>query len=174
MRTHIGLAAALLTMSFHTPLHAQRGGGARPMASHGTVRPMIPHAPAQRDPAHAEPMVEPGRPLSAVPYVRNNVWYGHAAPNDARFPLAHPFQAGRFGLTGPTHLYTVSRTDLGARRVWLPGGGFEIADWDWAVTAPWCWTCDDFVVYDDPDHPGWYLLYDVRLGEYVHATYLGA
>ncbi len=48
------------------------------------------------------------------------------------------------------------------------------AEGDWPVTTPWCWTCDQFVVYLDPDHPGWYLLYDVRMGEYVHAEFLGA
>ena len=51
---------------------------------------------------------------------------------------------------------------------------FKIADWDWPVAALWCWTCDQFVEYLDPDHPGWYLLYDVRMGEYVHAEFLGA
>jgi len=106
--------------------------------------------------------------------VRGDHWYGHAAPNDPRFQLARPFEHGRFGLAGPGHVYSVARVDLGARRFWLPGGfGFEIATWDWALTAPWCWDCDQFVVYDDPDHIGWYLLYDVRFGEYVHVQYLG-
>ena len=52
--------------------------------------------------------------------------------------------------------------------------GFEIADWDWPYYESWCWDCGpDFVVYEDPDHVGWYLLYDVDTGAYVHTLFLG-
>ena len=166
MRMHTAVSVLALAISLPMQLQAQRR-----MA--GAARPMIPHEPMRRAVAHAAPLVEAGRPPGTVPYVRDGVWYGHAAPDDPRFRLAHPFQFGRFALTGPSHVFTIARVELGARRVWLPGGGFEIAAWDWPVTAPWCWTCDEFVVYADPDHPGWYLLYDTRLGEYVHATFLG-
>ncbi len=171
MRTHIavGLTVALLAMSLPAQLSAQRGA----RGFHSTM-PAIPRQPMARRPGFTAPLVEPGRPPSSVPYVRDEHWYGHAAVDDARFHLARPFAHGRFTLTGPGHVFTVTRFDLGARRIWLPGGLFEIAAWEWPVTAPWCWTCDQFVVYADPDHPGWYLLYDTRTGEYVHAQFLGA
>ena len=164
-RLAILLCTALLAGAIPMQLSAQRRGGG------GFA---VPRAPLAREPGRAAPMFEAGRPHVAVPYVRDGHWYGHAAPDDVRFRLARPFEFGRFAHAGPGHVYRVSRVELGARQIWLPGGRFEIADWEWATTAPWCWTCDDFVVYLDPDHAGWYLVYDVRMGEYVHARFLGA
>jgi hypothetical protein len=180
MRTHAItiITTALVAMSIPSHLSAQREhGGSRPGigASRPThaLQPMIPREPVARPSPHEAPLIEADHPRTSVPYVRDEHWYGHAAPDDARFHLPQPFAHGRFALTGRAHLYSISRFDLGARHIWLPGGEFEIADWDWDVTAPWCWDCDQFVVYVDPDHPGWYLLYDVRMGEYVHAEFMG-
>jgi hypothetical protein len=176
----ITTAAAFIAVSVPSQAAAQAGrgrgggGGIRSAAPREAFHPAIPREPTARTGVHAAPLFEPNHPATTVPYVRNDQWYGHAAADDPRFNLARPFPAGRFALSGPSHVYSLSRVDLGARRIWLPGGQFEIEDSDWAVTSPWCWTCDQFVVYVDPDHAGWYLIYDVRMGEYVHAQFLGA
>jgi hypothetical protein len=136
----------------------------------------IPPAPQARDEhaARETHKFEDGR-SSDRPHVSNDHWYGHEPRDDQRFHLDHPYGHGRFEHFGASYRYNVVRVDVHARRFWLPGGFFfEVAPWDWAQCADWCWNCgNDFVVYEDSDHSGWYLLYNVHTGVYVHAQFLG-
>ncbi len=110
-----------------------------------------------------------------TPHVNNDHWYGHDQPNDARYRIAKPFEHGHFDHVGASYRYNVVKIDRDHHRFWFPGGFyFEVASWEWAVCADWCWDCaDDFTIYEDPDHPGWYLLYNLQTGAYVHVQYMG-
>ena len=168
------------------PAQAQRpgehpSGGHAPAEHHDNVHANgghIPEAPAHRD-VRAKPEIDrrTGGRVNSVPHVHDNHWYGHDRPNDKRYVIAHPYEHGRFEHFGPSYRYHVDRFDLGAHRFWFPGGfSFEIASFDWDLASSWCWDCpgDNFVVYDDPDHPGWYLVYNAQTGVYVHAQYMGS
>ena len=152
MRTRFGSTLALFLVAA-LPAFGQRPNEAiRARGSTNTGAPRQGHVPApppQRE-SHAqrEPEHRPNRKINAS--------------QSEQQPLVRTRPAERQAF-GPDH-----------HRFWLPGGYyFEVAPWDWAVSADWCRDCgEDFVVYEDPDHPGWYKLYNVHTGHYVHVTYL--
>jgi hypothetical protein len=175
----------ILSMTFllSSPAVAQRsnrsarGGGRTTQSVPRANQGHIPPAPSARtNPAEqrqAEHM-STGH-VNDMPHVNHDRWFGHEQPNDVRFHMDQPFSRGRFAQVGEGFRFSITRIDGNLHRFWFPGGfSFEVAAWDWPLCADWCWTCgDDFVVYDDPDHLGWYMLYNLHTGVFVHVQYMG-
>jgi hypothetical protein len=131
--------------------------------------------PAPRAPAPVpRPAVhEQGHPTAPHVDIRNNTWVGHDVRRDEPgLRLSRPWAHGRFpGMFGPSHIYRLHGGDF--HRFGFDGYFFTVAEPDWGYAGDWLWDSDDIVLYDDPDHPGWYLAYNTRLGTYVHVEYLG-
>ncbi|MGC2420314.1 MAG: hypothetical protein WA405_01550 [Candidatus Acidiferrales bacterium] len=102
-----------------------------------------------------------------------DVWVGHdSGRGDAHYHLDHPWEHGHFrGEIGPSHIWRIEGG--GPSRFWFNGFYFSIAPYDEDYCRDWDWNGDEIIIYDDPDHVGWYLAYNVRLGTYCHVMFLG-
>jgi hypothetical protein len=172
------------------------GGGGRGGVGGGYIpqRGPAPAAPrAQAAPQQQAPRQEPARPAQQpqsqarqgrmpadvqghpeAPHVHSNgQWVGHdSGRNDANYHLDRSYEHGRFSAGfGPQHVWRLSGG--GPSRFWFNNYYWSVSPYDLGLVDGWLWDNDDIVIYDDPDHPGWYLAYNVRLGTYAHVQYMG-
>jgi len=191
MKTIIGLSVLICVAAFapgKERTDQPRGGGRQAVGgghipAHGPAparasNPGRGSAPAQGHESggaaeNRVAMDQKGHPEVPHVHAKNDQWIGHdSGRNDAHYQLDHPWAHGRFtGGFGAGHVFVLAG---GSReRFWFGNFYWDVAAYDYNIVGGWNWVGDQIVIYDDPDHDGWYLAYNPRLGTYAHVEYLG-
>jgi len=123
---------------------------------------------------HQIPVDEKGHPALPHVHVKDDRWVGHdTGRDDAHYHVDQPWEHGRFtGGFGAQHVFVLGGGQR--ERFWFGNFYWDVASYDYNIVADWNWNGDQVVIYEDPDHVGWYLAYNPRLGTYAHVEYLGS
>jgi hypothetical protein len=175
---HVILALALaFTAAAFAQRGAQHSGGGG--IAHSVGGGFIPsRGPTPMRGSHPGPAPsqagEENHPAAPHVHADTGQWIGHnTGRSDANYHLDHPWEHGHFqGGIGRSHVWRLGGGDHS--RFVIGGFFFSVAPYDFGFCNDWLWDNDDIIIYDDPDHIGWYLAYNVRLGTYVHVMYLGS
>ena len=121
--------------------------------------------------AHHDFKDRDGHPES--PHVDGGEWIGHDTGRlDEHYLVKHAWANGHYrGGFGPKHVWRLAGGEAG--RFWFNGWMWSVAPYDAAYCHDWYWDRDSIAIYQDPDHAGWYLAYNIRLGTFVHVNYTG-
>lgn len=177
MKPFVGSLAVVLV--FALPAFTQQHPSGHPASGHSRSSgpPQVggghipAHGPQEHTPLPGKGQSDqPGHPAAPHVDAGTDHWIG-ATPNPA-LHLDNPWQHGHFpGATGSGQIWRLRGGD--PSRFWFKGYYFSVAPGDVPYCTGWYWDSDDIILYPDPDNPGWYLAYNVRLGTWVHVMYMG-
>jgi hypothetical protein len=201
MKKILGLSILFCVVAFAQERGGEQHGGNRPEVGGGHIpthgpppaRPpspvRTPETPRVQTPARTPepprgqqspaaqnrvPADRQGHPEAPHVHATNDQWVGHdSGRDDPHYHVDHPWQHGRFnGGFGPQHVFRLAGGNR--ERFWFNNFYWDVAPYDYNIVVNWNWAGDQIVIYEDPDHPGWYLAYNPRLGTYAHVEYLGS